>query len=49
MQKTSWEKTLCHYGAGILAIDETLEMTRIVIKAAGTYDMFGCRVILNVL
>ena len=40
-------RTVCHYGAGSFATAETLEMAKMVIKAAGTCTLFGERVNLN--
>jgi hypothetical protein len=40
-------KTVCHYGAGSWATEETLEMTKMAIKATRTCALFGHKVILN--
>ena len=40
-------KTVCHYGAGSWATEETLEMAKMAIKATRTCALFGHKVILN--
>jgi len=40
-------KTVCHYGAGVMATDETLEMTKMAVKATPTCAFFGQEVVLS--
>jgi len=40
-------KTMCHYGAGVMATKETLEMTKMAIEATSTCSLFGQEVVLN--
>ena len=38
---------VCHYGAGVMATKETLQMTKMAIEATRTCSLFGQEVILN--